>query len=101
MGASVAAQVLRRLVERNTGAAFPTVTNQALRSPSTAIHVPLAAKAPSEARERGADDDGSGVQFAPPSLVRMTSNCPSTGSPSAIPWSWSQNAMQSKKPLGS
>src|SRR5580704_12745794 len=105
IGVSATVQVLPASVERNTRAAFPPVANQTLLVPWTAMQVPLAANAPSPSMAGGSDSGESGSQLLPPFSVVINSNLSlpelsRTGSPSAMPRSRSQKAMQSKNPLG-
>src|SRR5580692_7225844 len=105
IGVSATVQSLPALVERNTRATFPPVTNQTLAVPWMVMQVPLAANAPSPSTAGGRDSGGSGFQVLPPSSVEFNSNLSvpelsRTGSPTAMPRSRSQKAMQSKNPLG-
>src|SRR5580692_294100 len=100
MGVSATVQFLPASVERNTRAPFPPDANQTFAFPWTAMQVPLAAKPPSPATAGGSFSGGIGFQLLPPSSVVINSNlpCPSlskVGSPTAIPWSEFQKAMQS------
>src|SRR5439155_15222745 len=92
-GASIADQVLPRSVEWNARAALPPVANQR-SSPRMPRAELLAANAPSPGF---ASDQGSSCQLSPPSVVSISTNRPSMGSPSAYPRDPSAKASASKK----
>src|SRR5579872_1730878 len=100
IGVSATLQLLPASEDRKTRATFPPVANHTFDFPSTATHVPLAANAPSPSIATGNDAE-TDSQFFPPFSVLITSNFPFAGSPTAIPCSLFQNAMQSKNPFGS
>src|SRR6185436_20797379 len=79
----------------------PPVANQTFFEPPTAMQVPLAANAPSPSSAGGRFSLGSSFQFAPPSVVLIRMNRPSTGSLIAMPERASQNANASKKAFAS
>src|SRR5438552_6822434 len=96
IGVAATDQLLPASVVRNTRAADPPVANQAFFFPCTAIHVPLAANAPSPSIAGGSFAADTSSQCAPPSAVAMITKRPSIGSLTASPCCASQNAMQSK-----
>src|SRR5262245_57676848 len=100
IGVGATVHVIPPSVVRNTRAAPPPVPIQALRVPCTTMLVPLAANAASPLTAAGMAEGGTSVHVAPPSVVRMITSLPSTGSLKATPFLGSQNAIPSQNPLG-
>src|SRR5215469_1208502 len=104
-GASEAVHFFPPSAEWKTREAF-SVTNQACQvsfppflSEYVAMHVPEAGE-PSPALAEGINSGRSGVQCAPPSDVVSSSDLPSTASPTTMPRSAFQKAMQSRNAFG-